>query len=703
MAILTSRATGNYSAQDTWTMTLTANAQTGGDSNTVCIIATAQFVTDGVKAGDKIVNTTDGSSAAVVTVDSATQITCDGLVGGSDNLFQATDVIDIRRVPVTATNNDNFIVANTHTVTIDQDVAAGSADSGTTCVVNSGGILTFDTSANRTVTVRGTWSIAGTLTCDFSGTTNTCTWQSATTGAHLNHILMPEAGSTINIKGNSTYYRATANNIGAELASSAASGQANIVLSTDPGWDAAGGYEVFVVRDDNGYTSDRRTVSSYTSATKTIVVSSNLTYTHAAKLTCVMLTRNIVFKRGGSYGMHFQINGVPTSFTCDDVFFDGGGSANQTGASFRGVVAANTIGITLNRCVFYGGSSGTYSVRKATFNYCIFAGGDQQCVACYDNIYNYCYSIQNTTHYYSDVRCTFNYGYQQGGLYGFRGCHDSKIVGVKCGASGFTQSVCYRARFYNCVLNYGGTEGTEYPQCSDCVFIDCTFDTGSYSFSYSTESRNFPGYGTRYVNLAGVEGNHMWHTYEMVVTTESTVRHTASGFAAECFLDNVDQLVWLEFKIPVKDGVPVSVFGWLRKDTNYGSGTQPYVTLSDAGITETTWNSFADVADTWQQFNVTGTPTYDGFALLRVYMTRNGTDCYVYADDFTIVSAAATDTGTLDYWLDGFPGLVLASTPLSTAGVAQAVWETQVGSPTAGSYGAKENNDLTVAKFMALQ
>jgi len=51
----------------------------------------AEFQTDGVAVGDIVVNTADGSSAIVVTVDSETQITHTQLTGGTDNDWTDTD------------------------------------------------------------------------------------------------------------------------------------------------------------------------------------------------------------------------------------------------------------------------------------------------------------------------------------------------------------------------------------------------------------------------------------------------------------------------------------------------------------------------------------------------------------------------------------------------------------------------------------
>lgn len=74
-------------------------SHTGADSNTVLIDSSASFITFGIeeKLLDKFVvkNLTDGSQATLVTLDSGIQITTDGLTGGSDNLFQAGDVISV--------------------------------------------------------------------------------------------------------------------------------------------------------------------------------------------------------------------------------------------------------------------------------------------------------------------------------------------------------------------------------------------------------------------------------------------------------------------------------------------------------------------------------------------------------------------------------------------------------------------------------
>lgn len=58
----------------------------------------ATFVTDGLSAGDVILNVTDGSAATVVTVDSEIKLTTTALTGGTNNEWHADDVWKIPTV-----------------------------------------------------------------------------------------------------------------------------------------------------------------------------------------------------------------------------------------------------------------------------------------------------------------------------------------------------------------------------------------------------------------------------------------------------------------------------------------------------------------------------------------------------------------------------------------------------------------------------
>lgn len=73
----------------------TGSVTTANASGTTLIDSSATFKTDGVKIGDYILNTTDGSSALITNIDSETQLTCQSLSGGTDNDFDSSDSYEI--------------------------------------------------------------------------------------------------------------------------------------------------------------------------------------------------------------------------------------------------------------------------------------------------------------------------------------------------------------------------------------------------------------------------------------------------------------------------------------------------------------------------------------------------------------------------------------------------------------------------------
>jgi len=129
--------------------TFDTGSHTGADSSTVLIDSSATFQTDGVAPGMTVVNTTDGSSGTVSTVDSETQLTlASALTGGSDNTFQSGDSYIIQsgavKLTVGAETNVNCsiqIKGDALAITI----ASGTADSGsssTTLVDADGDFVT---------------------------------------------------------------------------------------------------------------------------------------------------------------------------------------------------------------------------------------------------------------------------------------------------------------------------------------------------------------------------------------------------------------------------------------------------------------------------------------------------------------------------------------------------------------------------------
>lgn len=72
---------------------------TSSDAGTTLIDSNASFDVDGILPGDTVVNSDDGSSATVISVDSSTQITITALSGGTENDWDIGEAYEI-----TATN-----------------------------------------------------------------------------------------------------------------------------------------------------------------------------------------------------------------------------------------------------------------------------------------------------------------------------------------------------------------------------------------------------------------------------------------------------------------------------------------------------------------------------------------------------------------------------------------------------------------------
>lgn len=68
---------------------------TSDTTGKILIDSSATFITDGIVAGDSVLNSSDGSVATVLSVDSETQLTTFGLSDGTDNQFDLSDTYKI--------------------------------------------------------------------------------------------------------------------------------------------------------------------------------------------------------------------------------------------------------------------------------------------------------------------------------------------------------------------------------------------------------------------------------------------------------------------------------------------------------------------------------------------------------------------------------------------------------------------------------
>ena len=145
-------------------------SHTGADSNTVLIDSAADFINFGIeeKDLDKFIvrNLTDGSQATLVTLDSGTQITTDGLTGGSDNLFQAGDIITVEGfatspIAPTAFTTVSYAASVAPSITAIQTIEDR--------ITEIWKLLGLDSADAITITPSGITSQSGSITINFTG------------------------------------------------------------------------------------------------------------------------------------------------------------------------------------------------------------------------------------------------------------------------------------------------------------------------------------------------------------------------------------------------------------------------------------------------------------------------------------------------------------------------------------------------------
>jgi len=127
------------------------------------------------------------------------------------------------------------------------------------------------------------------------------------------------------------------------------------------------------------------------------------------------------------------------------------------------------------------------------------------------------------------------------------------------------------------------------------------------------------------------------------ITSETTTRHTAAGFAwkmAPLIANQKMRLLPNSFKAAVLANKEVTIGVYVRKNGDY-AGNAPRLVLAGnvlAGVTNDVTDALTVAADNWELLEVIGTPTEDG--VLEFYVDCDGVAGAVFVDDFSIVQAA---------------------------------------------------------------
>ena len=624
------------------------------------------------------------------------------------------------------------IVANGDEIIVDTTGLGCGTDPGTGTdglTIQSGGILNHSTTANSELTVRGETTVesGGTL-CDGTQSAN-----NAFSHKFIIDCVATNDKYGITLKDGCFFKPYGADvTIETKLAADFAAAQADIVVEDDvqtAGW--AAGNEIAVpptgVYTNYGQT-EIRTINAFASGTE-LDVTVNWTYAHTYKqhascpqTSVVLLTRNVQFS---SLSASFRANIRNQSQTAANVdiknveFINMGTSLKRTALVFCSssrttdpVYTLSALG-SFNGCSFHGAYYcgfflclyGNTSALAFDDNVVVQTGVASTGYLCYvdgfsdffsfDRLFAIGYSGSTSAKYFlwSGTNCTLTNSVFAGSYWGFRapaittsGCfvHTNRYAGW-----GYVLS--FTAFKDNYIIN--SWKGME----SSYSTVLVTDENSVYALNYSDIDDLGSGYFDKVSLLSGIPvrfnatqpgmeiGCHQLDnvpdkhvTFSRLGTIQSCkgsfaspndIVHTVGslGMLLEPLLATIPQSI--QFEIAGTSGNQIVVSGRIRKTAAYNGSSEPTVTLSGIGITEDVFTK-ADVADAWELFVVSGTPTSDGIAFIDIECI--GTAGYVYVDTL-VLTAADVNTGDMDNWGKGRPTKGLYATKVDAAAIAVVV------------------------------
>jgi hypothetical protein len=221
-------------------------------------------------------------------------------------------------------------------------------------------------------------------------------------------------------------------------------------------------------------------------------------------------------------------------------------------------------------------------------------------------------------------------------------------------------------------VSYGGSTLTQLiglrVTCAAVVYaFDCTFGSPSANSSYDLDTGfaqatliNCLLASTTEINTLQTPGFVHSHKHDQgtghrnayplgVVTSETTTRHTASGFAWKLAPSSATRKLifpgpsqWDTFKCPVNASALVTVTVWVYKDASY-NGAQPRLVLV-GGLLAGVGSAGSDVTATmtggtlaWEQLTATATPSEAG--QIEATIQVDGTAGAVFVDDMAVSQA----------------------------------------------------------------
>jgi hypothetical protein len=349
-------------------------------------------------------------------------------------------------------------------------------------------------------------------------------------------------------------------------------------------------------------------------------------------------------------------------------------STGTVNASNSFIYTANNTLVTFNNCVCFRNQGGAAITTgnglggyNCIWNNCVFCTGNPTIAgAGNDWTFNDCYFFLPQT--------TYSIVVTVGGDWYFNRCYFGKNPSGT-GTLG-TTSVTYLA------TNYDIRQ----------IFVDCHFN---YSGAFQA--------GTAYQYLALDQAKLIVNNKNAVATTQeiytgggnffrdTSVYKSGTNSIRYEGITSCGKYGFLQFNVMAPNAKPVTVSGFLRKNSNYGSTYRPYVTLTGMGITTSTY-TMTDVNDTWEQFTVSGTNNTgaDGVFTLTTYFQSSSTSGYAYLNGISAPTPVAVNTGEFGYWSLGQPVKDIIANYVAPIDV----WNVQTSDCTTTGSQGKQANDV---------
>jgi len=563
----------------------------------------------------------------------------------------------------------------------------------------------------------------------------------------IHNKIMPEVTMTANVGGQILFYGADPTNI-IKIASTANSGQANIVVDTDVSaiWGATNTIDVLGGRYysvGNANTTEHMTISSISGTT--ITCTGNLSYTHTSGYYVINRTQAkypiyfggfITSTAVATSGMNIVWNGV---YSATGSTFAGGSyyavTYNPTHVFSNSIFTyfyhtlsyGRTTAVTMTKCAIYlnGVNTSLPSSLANIFNltmtdccvYDAFSQNQQGFSISGTNVTLTNFQINNVA--VGDTASSFTLNGANITLTNFRSNACGNAITINASAVTITNPITdyvgyssyylgtnvVKVRIINpTVAPNGGSVRLLY--IVDQSYIYDTIisgQTGASSVDVTYRSTMIAG-SQLGIHSYSSTNDHVNYLREGIITstgdglTDTTV-HTSGtgkfGMRYEPISATSQTLSW-SFTVPTGNiqSKTMTVAVWCKiASATYYAGTHqlPRLTLDyDNGTT-----AYAQASETtdWQQLFVTFTPTT---TYGQITVTLSGrtdattTNAYIYWDDMNLSYPPnyALDLGGMDNWANALPVTPPIALPLGAYAVANAVWESLLSShKTAGSFG----------------